>query len=143
MTQKQAEKAGRMTQKTILLHKELTEVILAAFFAVYNALGYGFLESVYANALALELLRRGLTIQREMPVEVQFLGQSVGAFRMDMVANGTVIIEIKAGAAMVEADERQLFNYLRASSKTVGLLLHFGPRPQFKRLVWTGRHFET
>jgi len=130
-----------MTEKPTLLHKELTDQILKSFFSVYNALGYGFLEHVYANSLSLDLRRRGFTLEREVRVEVQFDGQPVGAFRMDMTVNGTVIVEVKAGAAIAAADQRQLFNYLRAASIPVGLLLHFGPTPQFKRFVWTGRHF--
>ena len=142
MTRKQAENAERMTEKPTLLHKELTDQILQSFFAVYNALGYGFLEHVYANSLSLELRKRGLRVEREVRVEVQFEGQLVGVFRMDMTVNGIVIVEIKAGSAIAEADRRQLFNYLRAASVPVGLLLHFGPAPQFKRFVWTGRQFD-
>jgi len=131
-----------MTGKPILLHKELTDQILKSFFSVYNALGYGFLEHVYANALSLDLRKRGVLVEREVRVEVQFEGQPVGAFRMDMTVNGIVIVEIKAGAAIAAADQRQLFNYLRAASMPVGLLLHFGPSPQFRRFVWTGRQFD-
>ena len=124
-----------MREKTNLLHSDLTGEILGGFFAVYHALGYGFLEQVYANALSLELRNRWLKLEREVAVEVQYEGQPVGHFRIDMVVNGLVVVEIKAGAALVEADKKQLFNYLRASGLTVGLLLHFGPKPEFKRLV--------
>ena len=75
-----------------LLHKALTQEIIGAFYTVYNEFGYGFLEHVYKNALALELGDR---------------------------------------------------NYLRASNKQVGLLLHFGPKPVHKRFVWTGRQFNS
>lgn len=103
---------------------------------MYNALGYGFLEHVYSNALSLELRMRGLRVEREVPVEVQYHGQAVGHYRMDMVVEGRVIIEIKSSIALCEADRRQLFNYLRASRVALGLLLHFGPKPAFKRYTF-------
>jgi GxxExxY protein len=71
MTPMDTEKAESSTGKTKLLHKELTAEILGGFFAVYNALGYGFLEHVYSNALSLELRNRGLSVVREVLVEVQ------------------------------------------------------------------------
>ena len=131
-----------MTEKTKLLHKELTDQILGGFFTVYNALGYGFLEHPYANALALELGSRGLCVEREVRIDVKFEGHTVGHYRMDMVVNRIAVVEVKAGSAMAEADQRQLLNYIRAGSFPVGLLLHFGPDPRFKRFVWTGRGFE-
>jgi GxxExxY protein len=128
-----------MTQKTKLAHHELTAEIIGSFFTVYNVHGFGFLESVYVNSLSLELRTRGLRVEREVPVEVQYLGQPVGNYRLDMVVNGLVVVEIKAGATLVEADRKQLFNYLKASRLEVGLLLHFGPAPEFKRLVIQSR----
>jgi len=129
------ETAESSRAKTKLLHKELTGEILGGFFAVYNALGYGFLEHVYANALSLELRNRSLRVEREVAVEVQYQGQPVGNFRMDMVVERRAIIEIKACATVGLGEQRQLFNYLRASRLPVGLLLHFGPEPQFRRLI--------
>lgn len=130
-----------MTEKTKLLHEQLTAEIIGGFFIVYNALGYGFLEHVYANALSLELRNRRLHIEREVPCEVQYAGQPVGTFRMDMVVQRRVVVEVKSCAQVGKAEERQLYNYLRAGTLTVGLLLHFGPRPSFKRFVLDdGRH---
>jgi len=127
-----------MTEKSKLLHKELTGEILGGFFTVYNALGYGFLEHVYSNALSLELRNRGLRVEREVAVEVQYEGQPVGRFRMDMVVDKQAIIEIKSCASIGQGELRQLHNYLRAANLPVGLLLHFGPTPDFKRLVGAG-----
>lgn len=126
-----------------LIHRELTHEIIGSFFKVYNAFGYGFLETPYVNALTLELLNRGLRVQRELPIELQYEGQMVGLYRADMVVEQKVLVEAKASAVMSEADHRQIFNYLRASKLTVGLLLHFGPTPSHKRVVWTGKAFET
>ena len=120
-----------MTQKTKLAHRELTAEIIGSFFTVYNT--HGFLEQVNANSLSLELRTRGIGVVREVPVEVQYLGQPVGHYRLDLVVNGLVVVEIKAGAMLVEADRKQLFNYRRAARLEVGLLLYFGPKPEFKR----------
>src|SRR5687768_13491483 len=62
--------------------EDLTYAIIGAFYAVYNALGYGFLESVYRNALVVEMRRRGLRVEQEVPVDVFYLGERVGSFRM-------------------------------------------------------------
>lgn len=128
---------------TTLVEKELSYEIVGAFYTVYNALGYGFLESVYANALSLELQMRNLKVQREVPIDVLYEGQCVGRYRMDMLVEGRVLIEAKSSASVGEAENRQLFNYLRASRLPIALLLHFGPKPAYKRLVWTGRQFNS
>jgi GxxExxY protein len=118
-----------------LVEEDLTREIIAAFYTVYNALGYGFLESVYANALALELRLRNLKVLREVPVEVLYMGQRVGFYRMDQVVEGKVLIEIKSTTTIGDADRRQIFNYLKASPLLVGLLFHFGPKPAFERFT--------
>jgi GxxExxY protein len=124
-----------------VVEKELSYEIVGAFYTVYNALGYGFLESVYANALSLELRMRNLKVRREVPVDVLYEGQCVGRYRMDMLVEDRVLIETKASAAIGAGENRQLFNYLRASRLQLALLLHFGPKPAYKRLVWTGKQF--
>jgi GxxExxY protein len=125
-----------------LIEKDLTFQIIGGCYTVYNALGYGFLESNYANALSIELQLRGLQVQREVPVEVLYEGQSVGFYRMDMVVERRVLLEIKSGAAIGETERRQLFNYLRATDLKVGLLFHFGPKPSYKRLI-SPKHFNS
>lgn len=118
-----------------LLFESLTYSIIGAFFAVYNALGHGFLENVYRNALVIELERRGLKVQREVPCEVFYLGRPVGTYRMDLVIEDKILIEIKASPTVGETERRQVSNYLSASRLPVALLLHFGPRPWHKRFV--------
>jgi GxxExxY protein len=126
-----------------LIHRELTHEIIGSFFNVYNAFGYGFLETPYVNALTFELEDRGLRVARELPIDLMYKGRKVGLYRADMVVENKVLVEAKASTALSEADNRQIFNYLRASKLTVGLLLHFGPNPSHRRFVWTGEHFET
>ena len=114
-------------------HSKLTEEIIGAFFTVYNALGYGFLEKVYANALKLELERRGLKAKQEFPIVVRYLEQVVGEYYADLVVNDLVIVEIKATKILLQEHEAQLLNYLKATPYEVGLLLNFGPKPEQKR----------
>ena len=77
-------------------HSKITEEIIGAFFAVYNALGYGFLEKVYANALKLELEQRELKVMQEFSIVVTYLGKTVGEYYADLIVNDLVIVEIKA-----------------------------------------------
>ena len=116
-----------------LVDEALTRSIIAAFFEVYNTLGFGFLESVYAEALARELRRRGHRVEREVSVKVWFKGQLIARQRVDMLVDDKVILEIKAGLTLPIIGSRQLYNYLRGTDKEVGLLLHFGPEPRYFR----------
>ena len=114
-------------------HSKLTEEIIGAFFTVYNALGYGFLEKVYANALKPELERRSLKVKQEFQIVVRYLEQVVGEYYADLIVNDLVIVEIKATKTLLQEHEAQLLNYLKATSYEVGLLLNFGPKPEQKR----------
>ncbi|HEX6941422.1 MAG TPA: GxxExxY protein [Gemmatimonadaceae bacterium] len=120
-----------------LLHGDITGEIIAAFYAVYNELGYGFVESVYIRALAIELFQRRMNVAREVPVTVYYKGVTVGTYRADLVVADTVVVEVKAGEHAAEHDRPQLINYLRSSGKEVGLLLHFGPKAVLKRVIHT------
>lgn len=117
-------------------HVGLTREIIGAFYAVYNSLGYGFLEKVYENALAIELRRRGLTVEQQKPICVYYQGEIVGEYFADLVVNDLVIVELKAGRTITETHEAQLLNYLKATPYEVGLLLNFGPTAEKKRKVY-------
>ena len=114
---------------------ERTRAIIAAFYETYNTLGYGFLESVYRNAIVDELRARGMRASPEMPATVQYKARVVGTFRVDVLVDDCVIVELKAGSVLGPTDKRQLLNYLRATTLDVGLLLHYGPVPKFYRVV--------
>jgi len=118
-----------------LVHGELTREIIGAFFDVYNELGFGFLEAVYQRALPMALAERGIESRREVPLTVHFRGQPIGDYRADLVVDGRVIVETKAAEKIIPVHELQLLTYLRATKLTVGLLLNFGPRPTFRRLI--------
>lgn len=119
-----------------LLCKEITDQVLSAFYAVYNELGFGFLENVYQNALYKELSSMGLKCEPLKVIEVYYKGEVVGKYVVDMVVENEVILELKASSTLTEAHEIQLQNYLKATHMEVGLLLNFGARPEFRRKVF-------
>ena len=118
-----------------LREAEITGAIITAFYAVYDGLGYGFLESLYMAALERELRERGHAVGREVYVPVTYRGAELGRQRLDMVVDEKVVVEAKATEVLHPNASRQLFAYLRATRLEVGLLLHFGPRPKFHRVV--------
>jgi GxxExxY protein len=137
MTQIDADRPSRRVRECYetLFEDALTRRIIGAFYDVYNALGYGFLESVYANALAIDIVSRGLRVVREASAEVRYKGEVVGTFRADLLVESRVVVELKASPKLHPAYGTQLLNYLRATDLEVGLLLHFGPRPTIQRFV--------
>ena len=120
-----------------MLHEEITSAIIAAYYDVYNTLGYGFLEKVYENALILELQKRGLTAEQQLPIKVYYEGQVVGEYFADLLVNSLVILELKAAEQIIKAHEAQLTNYLKATDLEVGLILNFGPKAEFKRKIFS------
>ena len=122
---------------TELLHKDITDRIIKAFYEVYNELGYGFLEKVYENALFLELSTLGLICEKQKKINVFYDDQIVGEYYADIIVNDAVIIELKAAETLCEEHEFQLINYLKATEIEIGLLLNFGKKPQFKRKIFT------
>lgn len=118
-----------------LLHGDVTGRVIGAFYYVYNRLGHGFLESVYQKALANTLERTGTRVQREAPMVVEFEGAVVGDFRVDLVVEDRLIVEVKSVEHLGGVHEAQLLNYLRVSGLQVGLLINFGPKATYRRLV--------
>jgi GxxExxY protein len=114
-------------------HTEITELIIKAFYKVYNTLGYGFLEKVYRNALAIEIQKLGLEVAPEARILVYYEGEVVGEYFADLLVAGVVLVELKAVEKLMEGHEAQLINYLKATPYEVGLLLNFGPKPEIKR----------
>lgn len=119
-----------------LKHSVVTDKIIGVFYDVYNELGHGFLESTYAQAMVVALEAAGLHVDREYPVPVWFRGKTIGQYFADLLVERTVILELKAGRILEKAHEAQLLHYLRATEIEVGLLLGFGVRPQFRRLLF-------
>ena len=126
--------------KGSLIEESLTQSVIGAFFEVYNELGYGFLEQLYASAMERELRARGHAVGREVLVRLLYKGDHLGTQRIDMIVDERLVIEIKATFQLHAVAQRQLFNYLRATNLEVGLLLHFGPKPKFYREICRNRN---
>src|SRR5665213_118549 len=116
-------------------HSELTDRVLKVFYEVYNELGGGFLEGVYHSALLVALVEERLQVTSQVAVPVSFRGQIVGDFRADIIVNDEVLLELKAMQALDRVYEAQMLNYLKATKIEVALLLNFGPKPQFRRML--------
>jgi len=120
-----------------LLHRPLTDRIINVFYAVYDELGTGFLEKVCQAAMVKALRSAGLKVAERVPFEVYFRGELIGTFIADIVVEGLILIEIKSKSGLTFADEAQAMNYLRASPLEVALIMNFGPKPEFRRRVFT------
>jgi GxxExxY protein len=115
-------------------HQELTGEIINAAFEVHNTLGFGFLEIVYERALLLELQNRGLKAESQLPVRVFYKEQEVGTYKVDILVENEIVLELKAITTLRVEDELQLVNYLQATKKEIGLLINFGSQKvEFKR----------
>jgi GxxExxY protein len=119
-----------------LKHAELTEKIIGVFYDVYNELGYGFLESVYEESLLIALRDAGFAVEHQLAIPVWFRGREVGRFRGDILVEGRVLLELKSARILEATHEAQLLHYLKSTEIEIGLLLNFGSRPQFRRLVF-------
>lgn len=118
-----------------IIDEELSRSVIGAFFEVYNALGFGFLEQIYIRSMERELLDRGHRVAREVAIHVTYKGERVGTQRLDMIVDSKVVVEVKSSYQLHPAALRQVYSYLRGSNLEVGLLLHFGPEPKFYRQI--------
>lgn len=117
-------------------HQELTGKVIGVFYEVHRELGHGFLESVYQRCLKIALKAAGVQVCCQVAIPVWFRGHQVGQFEADMLVERVVLLELKAVRALESSHQAQLLNYLRATDIEVGLLLNFGIKPEFKRLVF-------
>jgi len=120
-------------------YSEMTDKIIEIFYRVYRELGYGFLESVYQNALYYELKNSGFEVESKKSIEVYYKSQLVGKYVADLIVNDKIILELKAADFLLEEHEFQLVNYLRATEIEVGLLLNFGKKPELKRKAFDNK----
>lgn len=113
-----------------------TERILGAAYRVSNVLGCGFLEKVYENALGYELAKLGFQVQQQWLIDVRYDGVVVGQYVADLLVDDEILIEIKAIKCFDDIHMAQCLNYLKATGKTMCLLLNFGSsRVEAKRIV--------
>jgi GxxExxY protein len=123
-------------------YSELTGRIIKAYYHVYNKLGHGFLERIYERAMLIELSKMGLKAEGQKNIKVFYDGVEVGDYYADIVIEDRVILELKAVEALAPEHEVQLVNYLKATEIEVGLLLNFGPEPEFKRRVFSNDYHQ-
>lgn len=105
---------------------DISFIIRGAIFNVYNELGPGLLESVYELALSHELKKAGCEVETQVPVPVWYDGIKLdGGFRLDILVNGLVVIEIKSVENIADVHHKQLLTYLRLARKKLGILVNF------------------
>ena len=115
---------------------KITYIINGAIFEVNRILGPGFLEKVYENALLIELRERGLRVENQVPIEVNYKGTNVGEYIADLLVEDKVIVELKTVEKLTKFHEAQLLNYLKATGIKVGLLVNFqNEKAEIKRMV--------
>ena len=112
----------------------LTSKIIGAAYKVGTALGPGFFEKVYQNALLVELRKVGLLAQDEVEFEIYYEGVPVGKYRADLIVENLVIVEAKAIEALEKIHTAQCINYLKATKKPIALLFNFQARVDVKRI---------
>jgi GxxExxY protein len=118
-----------------LLYHDLTETIIGACYSAHSQLGSGFLEAVYANAVAVLLRGAGLKVGREVPFDIHFHGHLIGRYRADLIVESKVIVEVKCVQAIGNTHLAQVRNYLRASGLRVGLVFNFRSSAEVKRVI--------
>ena len=115
----------------------ITEQIIGAAFEVHNVLGYGFLEKVYQRAMQVELGLRGVKVDLEPQIKVQFKGVIVGDYAADLLVAEKIVVELKTDAVYQSIHEAQLLNELRGTGIKLGYLINFGrERVEYKRMVF-------
>jgi GxxExxY protein len=111
---------------SILMHKDLSEAIVASAIDVHRAPGPGLLESAYEACLCHELQLRGVPFVRQLPLPLEYKGVRLDCgYRIDVLVDATIVVEIKAVEKILDIHEAQLLTYLRLLKKPVGLLLNF------------------
>jgi len=120
----------------MLKYREITGKIIQAAYAVYDYFGFGFLEKVYENALAIELRKMGLKAEQQKPIRVYYQEHLVGEYSADLLVEDRVLVEVKAVKNLSEVHEVQLVNYLKALRIEVGLLINFGEKLEYKRKIF-------
>ena len=117
-------------------YSAITEKIIGCAIKVHNTLGNGFQEVIYQRALAIEFGKAGLEFSREVEMQIHYEGEEIGTRRVDFLAEGKILVELKALTQLEDVHLAQAINYLEAYNLEVGLLLNFGAKSlEYRRVV--------
>ncbi len=119
---------------------ELVRQVIGAAIEVHQQLGPGYLESVYEEALAIELTDRAIDYIRQPDISIQYKGRNVGKSRLDMLINNQLVVELKAVDSLLPIHTAQVISYLKATQNTLGLLINFNCRrlkEGIKRVIYS------
>ncbi len=120
-----------------IVEKELSYVIMKSAFEVHNALGPGFPEAIYEEAMNRELVRNGVSLERQKRIKVLYKDEPIGEFILDNIADGRVILEYKAVSEIAKIHEQQALSYLKATGLELAIVINFGAeRVQSSRVVY-------
>jgi GxxExxY protein len=120
----------------VLEQEELTGAIIAAAIEVHKQLGPGFIESIYENALVIELRKRGMKVEQQVDVRVLYDDKEVGKHRLDLLVEDEIVIELKAIKNIDDVHYAIARSYLRATGKQHGLILNFSKTTlEIKRVI--------
>jgi GxxExxY protein len=119
-----------------LEHEDLTGKIIGAAIEVHRALGPGFIESIYENALVVELVCRQIEFQRQLTFPVKYRGIEVGLHKLDLLVEGLIVVELKAVKQITNVHFAVVRSYLHALDQNHGLILNFSKRTlETKRVI--------
>lgn len=128
-----------MTKKAVgktVLYPDLSYKVIEAVFEVHNQLGPGLTEEIYERALIYELKARDIPFEQQKVVQVKYKKENIGVYRLDLVVDDKIILELKAVKTLVDIHKQQRLAYLKASNLRLGILINFGKeKVQFKRIV--------
>lgn len=130
----------KMSRKKELPDKDLTASIIGAAIAVHRALGPGFLESIYEEALCIELTERGIPFERQRSIGLTYKGQPIGEHRLDLLVAGRVVVELKAIKDLEPVHFSVVRSYMKAMRVDAGLLLNFAAMPLTVKRVGREHH---
>lgn len=119
------------------MQKTVSRDVISCAFELSNQLGAGFLESVYENALCVELQNHDIAFERQKRIEVFYKGHQIGSYVADLIVENQLLVELKALSRFSGQRDAQVMNYLKVTGIKVGLLLNFGtPKIGVRRIVW-------
>lgn len=123
-----------------IIEKDLSYEIVNAAYEVFNALGPGFMENIYEEAIVVVLKKRNHQVERQKVIAIQFQGQQIGTHKLDLVVDGRIVLELKAVSEIAQIHKQQALSYLKATGLQLALVINFGAhRLQVARVVNTGQ----